>query len=60
MVKKNVRMEPKIESFKLSQLKEASYKNPRTITADGVYDDSDGLKWIYDRIQAEQALQEKK
>jgi len=31
MVKKNVRMEPKIESFKLSQLKEAPY-NPRTIT----------------------------
>ena len=31
MVKKNVRMEPKIESFKLSQLKETAY-NPRTIT----------------------------
>ena len=30
------------------------------IKADGDYNDSDGLKWIYDRIQAEQALQEKK
>jgi len=30
------------------------------IKADGDYNDTDGLKWIYDRIQAEQALQEKK
>lgn len=25
------------------------------IQADGVYDDSDGLKWIYDRIQSARA-----